>query len=755
MVRLTAFPGTVGRFLPRSLTNRVFALYGLTLLAFVAAGLGLFLKYQFMQRVEESQQASVMLIEVVSQSVQDSVIIGDYDTVRKTLQRAVQGSAFARASFIDMGGARVEAESVDAIQTHPPAWLVRWMATQLYDVNHPVSVGGKDYGGLRLQYDAPVVAARLWSLSLVALGVGLLGLVGGLLLMRIALAQWLGSLDRLQAFEAALRSGRLDAPDLLDPNAPTEIRQVVDMFNRTALLVRELDHQKFALDQHAIVSITDAEGNITYANDRFCEISGYAREALLGQNHRIIGSGQMPEGFFADLWQTIVAGKVWHGEICNRKRSGALYWVNATIVPLHGDDGQVAQYIAIRTDITDRKTIESSLQAAKNAADLANSAKSEFLANMSHEIRTPMNGIIGMTELLLMTDLTPQQKRYLDLTKRTSHALLTVLNDILDFSKIEAGKLVIEAVELNVADVINDSLSTLSLAAGDKGLELITRIDAQVPHTVVGDPGRLRQVLLNLVGNAVKFTSRGSVTTSVAVESRSGAQVVLHFAVQDTGVGIAQDKQSLIFEAFSQEDASVTRRAGGTGLGLAICLRLVHLMDGRIWLESMPGTGSTFHFTAVLAVPQTAARAAPVALPSDGNSPAAEAQHVLLVEDNEINQLVATSLFKRWGYPCTVATNGQEALDILQSGSFNVVFMDLHMPVMDGLEATRRIRAREQLLGLTRTPIVALTAKALDSDRASCLAAGMDDFVSKPFQSAEVLAKLQQMTGTGQAASTA
>jgi PAS domain S-box-containing protein len=351
--------------IPRSLTNRVFALYSVTLVAIVLGGVGLFLRFQFIRGVEDTQLSAVMLIELAQSAVQDSAVIGDYDTLKKTLDRAVQSSTFSQAKFIGMDGGTIEVRDRSLESATAPAWLTNWTAHQFPDVNRVVAVGGKDYGVLRLQFDTGSVANRLWSLLLYFSSAVAASLVLGLGVMRYALSRWLGNLDRLQAFGAALGTGTLGASDLHIEGAPTEISQIVEMFNRTASLVREreesrraLANQKFALDQHAIVSIADLSGNITYANDRFCEISGYTRAELLGQNHRFIGSGAHPPQFFQDLWNTITQGRVWHGEIENRTKSDQRYWVVVTIVPLMDGNGRPEQYIAIRTDVSQRKRVE-------------------------------------------------------------------------------------------------------------------------------------------------------------------------------------------------------------------------------------------------------------------------------------------------------------------------------------------------------------------------------------------------------------
>ena len=904
----------------------------------------------------------------------------------------------------------------------------------------------------------------------------------------------------------------------------------------------DLAIQKFALDEHAIVTTTDAQGTITYANDKFCQISGYSREELIGQNHRIMKSGQHPASVYEEMWSTISAGRVWHGDICNRAKDGRPYWFSATIVPFCDAQANPVQYIAIRTDITERKQQESIIEAAearlrritntvpgvvfqceinhagirytfvserikdirgldcaavladgnlplsqildedrtrawqgvaaaaarreawrneyrilrpdglvrwlrveitpegelaengatvytgiwtdvtefkeadarlrevtdnipvavfqyrerfkggggflffsrgleqisglsveettadadslfalihpdereslkvaiqkaaierqrwsmdfrllhrqtgevvwihggaqpvampdgavifngyltdiskakraseellraKEEAESANRAKSEFLANMSHEIRTPMNGIIGMTDLALDSELTGEQREYLEIVKSSSEALLTIINDILDFSKIEAGKMQIEHISFNLWRTVADALKPLALRADEKGLELVCDIAPQVPVFVFGDPGRLRQIIVNLVGNAIKFTHEGEVVVRVARETGDEAQCGLHFSIADSGIGIPPDKLEAIFDAFAQEDGSITRRYGGTGLGLTISRRLVEAMDGRIWVESALGVGSTFHFTGryvidnasrtaqatdqnllgerILVVDDNAASrrvlvdqltdagadvveavsgeaaltlltlagapdsfdlilldacmpdldgyataermiaehhvdgASLVMLSSGGVkgdaqrcrdlgfaaylpkptvrdellavlgrlSLAPEADRprelltrhtlrderapvrVLLAEDHPVNQKLITRLLERWGYRVTLADNGQQAVDAVMAGLFDLILMDIMMPVMGGLEAARRIRAHEQASGTRRVPIIAMTANAMQGDREICLEAGMDDYVAKPIRRDQLFRLLERYCG--------
>ncbi|MDD2736136.1 MAG: ATP-binding protein [Desulfuromonadaceae bacterium] len=387
------------------------------------------------------------------------------------------------------------------------------------------------------------------------------------------------------------------------------------------------------------------------------------------------------------------------------------------------------------------------LEEARREAEAASLAKSDFLANMSHEIRTPMNGVMGMTELMLKGGLTPQkEKLYLGAIKDSADSLMMIINDILDFSKIEAGKFTLEKTSFSLRDVVERSLSVLQMRAEEKGLTITCRVDSAVPLCLVGDQGRLRQVLTNLVGNAIKFCQQGQISVEVGLVSLERDDAVLHIRVTDAGIGIAEEACQRIFNQFEQADGSTTRKFGGTGLGLAICRKLVALMDGTIWVESELGVGSCFHFTAHFQLGNGE-------IPLTGKDTALTPRQlwqapltILLADDVEINRLLVQAILEPYGHQIICAEDGRKALEAYESKSFDIVLMDIQMPEMDGLQATRAIREYERAKGRNRAvPVVAMTAFAGNEDRQVCLDAGMDDYLTKPIKAVELIQLLHNI----------
>jgi PAS domain S-box-containing protein len=488
------------------------------------------------------------------------------------------------------------------------------------------------------------------------------------------------------------------------------------------------------------IFVKDRQHRLVLVNDAECNLIGRPREKILGRTDYDFFPKEQVDIFWEKDEEVFRTGKENANEEQITDREDIIRTI-ATKKTLYTDGTGNMFIVGIIRDITDRKLAEEELKKAKDDAEEAARVKSEFLANMSHEIRTPMNAVIGLTGLLQRTDLDEEQRDYVETIRSSGDSLLSVINNILDFSKIDSGKVKLELQPFDLRDCVEDSLDLVATDASKKGLSLAYTIDASSPGTIMGDPARLRQILINLVNNAVKFTDKGEVLVAVSGRKLEGNNHEIHFAIKDTGIGIPSDKVSRLFQPFSQVDASTTRKYGGTGLGLVISKKLVELMGGRIWAESEMGKGSTFHFTIIA----EATTLKPVSSRTNALQPQTDmilgqspALRVLLAEDNPVNQKVALQMLRKIGYEADVAANGLEVLQALERQPYDVILMDVQMPEMDGLEAARKIR--EKWHGGPK--IIAITAYALEGDRDRCLDVGMDDYISKPIQMDELRSKL-------------
>lgn len=520
---------------------------------------------------------------------------------------------------------------------------------------------------------------------------------------------------------------------------------------------------------HSVV-VTNGEGCILWVNSSFTNLTGYSSEEAIGMKPgHFLRAPEADPSIGTEITAALRAGNGIDTEVLNMRKDGTRFWASLEIRPHYDKQGNIRFFVGVERDITEDKQSEAALEAnrrelhkrvadlqgakqdlereraklsssagelshAKEAAEQANRAKSEFLATVSHELRTPMNGVLGMAELLLSDDLTPSQRNLASTIKESGESLLVLLNDILDLSRLEATGLQLETVPLKMPEIVEAVGDVMRFTAQSKSLDLIVDIDPSVPETVIGDPTRLRQILFNLMSNAIKFTENGSVRVSVTTDPSRGENVI-RYDVQDTGIGIAEEARNRLFERFSQADSSISRTHGGTGLGLAICRELVTLMGGGISVESELGKGTTFTFWIPFEVPntlptETNAQLASPRTPTPDEAEPAEKWRILIAEDQQINVRLISAIMDRLGHEIAIASNGIEAVKRLREQSFDLVLMDIQMPEMDGVLATKVIRSADA--DWADIPIIALTAHAMVSTRNAYFQAGMNGFVSKP-----------------------
>ncbi len=488
-------------------------------------------------------------------------------------------------------------------------------------------------------------------------------------------------------------------------------------------------------------SEVDLRGTFLFVNDAYCRMFNRSKHEVLGASYKQFFNSANAAAIrevYINVYKTGQPVKAFEHE----PRPGL--FVEQSISLKRNAKGEPVGFVSVVRDCSVRKRYELELARAKETAEAANRAKSEFLANMSHEIRTPMNGIIGMTELALSIGVTPEQREFLSMVKSSADSLLVIINDILDYSKIEAGKIVLDPTPFNLSEIVGDAMKSLATYAHQKGLEIAFHVDPNVPLDLVADSIRLRQVLVNLVGNAIKFTERGEVVVDVTVENETAEELKLHFAVRDTGIGIADEIQAKLFEAFEQADTSTTRRYGGTGLGLAISKRITQLMGGEIWIHSAPGAGSTFHFTV-----QCVRAAAPAGGTTPVSMQSLQGVRAMIIDDNLTNRRILLELLRRWQMQPQEASSGPEGLKLLEHATrsaapYRLILLDEQMPGMSGFEVIDHIRANPALRGAT---IMMLTSVEQSFSTVQYREKGVESYLIKPVKPAELLNMIRKTLG--------
>ncbi len=673
-----------------------------------------------------------------------TLVVGDLASAEQTVRNLNAGRVWRRVRLYEPDGRTLifDASPEKHTDRSVPDWFGQLIGLDLSEARVDITAPPTVYAVLAVVPSAEEVSRALWQETRTMMTLAVVLLATLIVVLHVILAYGLRSVRKLG--EIAARFGAGDLTVRMPETRVAELAPTMRAFNAMAqnleslmveLRAKEAANRSLAASveqaEEAILTL-DLERRVTSWNVGARRLFGRPAEAMIGHPIASIFDGEDAD---ADrLATSLIEARLPERLEFTLTRPDGSASVAASASQLQDESGHHTGYIVVARDVTVRRAAERALRQAKEAAEAANRAKAEFLATMSHEIRTPMNGVLGMNELLLGSDLTAEQRECATLVQTSAQALLQVINDILDFSKIEAGRIELEALSFDLRATVGRALKPLALRAHEKGLELVCAVHPAVPEHVVGDPGRLRQVLVNLVGNAVKFTEQGEVVVRIELHGTEEDDVVLHIVVRDTGVGVPATKRDLIFDAFTQADSSTTRRFGGTGLGLAITKRLVQLMGGRIWLESEDGRGSAFHFTARFAVgtAATAVLAGPREL--DGLP-------VLVVDDNATSRRMLAEMLGAWRLTPQVVDSGEAALAVLEAPTRTaaipaLIITDHEMPGIDGIALTQRLKANPALAGIR---IVMLSSSNLPQDVTRARRAGVEVFLSKPVGQSELL----------------
>jgi PAS domain S-box-containing protein len=620
-------------------------------------------------------------------------------------------------------------------------------AEEVFHYSYPFAYSGIEWGWIHIGLSLKKYGADLNSLYLRTGLLAVLCTLGALFASLYSARRMTLPIAELGRVTEQVAGGDLSAR--AEVRGGMELERLAGSFNRMTEGLQASRNDLLAAQEYTediirslndTLVVTDVEGRIQTVNRAAERLLGYSGEELVGQ---LLGVVLVDEAVLPERSAPDRPSQPRHREQIYRAKDGREIPVLFSAAPIQGVEGSVRGFACVAVDITERKQVERELHDAKEAAEAANLAKSQFLANMSHEIRTPMNGVLGMTELLLGTDLTDRQQRYAQTAHSSAEKLLTVLNDILDLSRIEAGHLTLAPTVFDLETLVQDVVDLLAVSARGKGLGLSRAVDAGVPRSLRGDPVRLRQILVNLAGNAVKFTESGGVSIRVSSVPELPGVHQVRFDVADTGCGITEADLARLFHPFSQVDSTAARKHGGTGLGLAISRQLVELMGGELGVDSTPGRGSTFWFSVPLE-PSAARPTAPAPVPDFEASVGPVSGCILLAEDNRVNRELAQEMLEALGNLVVSVEDGAQAVAAWAEKDFDLVLMDCQMPRMDGYAATREIRRREARENRARVPIVALTAHAMQGDREQCLEAGMDDYLAKPFRQTHLEALLRR-----------